>query len=347
MNAQAALARIQGYQGPAVRIMEVCGTHTAAVARSGIRSLLPERVRLVSGPGCPVCVTEPGFIDALAEVAMRPGHRVFSFGDMLRVPGSAGSLAGARAAGGRVSMFHAPGEVLAHAAAHPNETCAVAAVGFETTAPVYALMLAEAERLGLMNLKLISALKTMIAPLRFLAAAGRGVDAFLCPGHVAVVVGAAAFEPLAAEFQKPFVVAGFEPGDILRGLCEILDQLEAGRPAAANLYERAVTREGNRLAAAAVDRFFEPCGALWRGIGAIPGSGLRLRAEYARYDAWPGALPQRERDSDCRCGDVMLGRIDPPECALFGRACSPASPVGPCMVSAEGACGIWLREAGA
>jgi len=187
----------------------------------------------------------------------------------------------------------------------------------------------------------------MIAPLRFLAAAGRGVDAFLCPGHVAVVVGAAAFEPLAAEFQKPFVVAGFEPGDILRGLCEILDQLEAGRPAAANLYERAVTREGNRLAAAAVDRFFEPCGALWRGIGAIPGSGLRLRAEYARYDAWPGALPQRERDSDCRCGDVMLGRIDPPECALFGRACSPASPVGPCMVSAEGACGIWLREAGA
>jgi hydrogenase expression/formation protein HypD len=244
-------------------------------------------------------------------------------------------------------MFLGPHDVVAYAAAHPEEICVVAAVGFETTSPVYALLIQEAEKANLKNLRLVSALKTMIEPLRFLAAAERGIDAFLCPGHVAVLTGSGAFEPLAGEFQKPFVVAGFEPQDILAGLSEILDQLESGRPSAANLYPRAVSREGNGLAMAAVFKYFEPADARWRGIGLIPGSGLKLRAEYARFDAWPGDLPRGQENPACRCGDVMLGRIVPGECPLFKRGCDPAHPVGACMVSAEGSCGIWAREAGA
>jgi len=344
VTAAEAIGRIRRYNGPRVNVMEVCGTHTAAIVRAGLRSLLPKSVRLVSGPGCPVCVTEPGFIDALNEISCRSGHRVFAFGDMLRVPGSSLSLAGAKAAGGRVSMFLGPHDVIDHAKEHPGETCVVAAVGFETTAPVYALLLQEAEKAGLENVRLVSALKTMIEPLRFLAAAGNGIDAFLCPGHVSVLIGSGAFEPLAEAFQKPFVIAGFEPQDILIGISEILDQLESGRPRAANLYPRAVTREGNRPAMEAVAKYFEPSDERWRGIGRIPGSGLRLRPKYARFDAWTGELPRGAESPACRCGDVMLGRILPPECPLFRRGCDPGHPVGACMVSAEGSCGIWARE---
>ena len=341
MRAAEAIERIRRYDGPRVNVMEVCGTHTAAIARSGLRALLPDSVRLVSGPGCPVCVTEPGFIDALIEISQWPGHRVFAFGDMLRVPGSSLSLAGAKASGGRVSMFLGPHDVIEYAKAHPEETCVAAAVGFETTAPVYALLLREAERAGLQNIRLVSALKTMIEPLRFLAAAENGIDAFLCPGHVSVLIGSAAFEPLAEEFRKPFVIAGFEPQDILVAISEILDQLESRAPRAANLYPRAVTREGNRPAMEAVRAYFAPSDERWRGIGLIPGSGLRLKQEYARFDAWPGELPRGVGSPACRCGDVMLGRIVPPECPLFMRGCDPTHPVGACMVSAEGSCGIW------
>lgn len=346
MTAEQQISRIRRYDGPPLRVMEVCGTHTSAIARSGLRTLLPENVHLVSGPGCPVCVTEPGFIDALNEISLRPGHRVFAFGDMLRVPGSERSLAGAKAAGGQVSMFIGPSDVIAYAVAHPETSCVVAAVGFETTAPVYALLLREAEKAGLRNIRLVSALKTMIQPLRFLAAAERGIDAFLCPGHVAVVTGSRTFEPLSKEFQKPFVIAGFEPQDILAALCEILDQLEAGEPRAANLYLRAVTWEGNIPATEAVAKYFEPVDARWRGIGMIPSSGLRLRREYAYFDAWQEELPRGAESPACRCGDIMLGRITPPECPLFAHGCDPAHPVGACMVSAEGSCGIWAREAG-
>ena len=286
----------------------------------------------------------PGFIDALNEIALKPGHRVFAFGDMLRVPGSRMSLAGAKAAGGRVSMFLGPHDVIAHAEAHPEETCVVAAVGFETTAPVYALLIREADRAGLSNIRLVSALKTMIEPLRYLAAAENGIAAFLCPGHVAVLTGSRAFRPLAEEFQKPFVIAGFEARDILLALAEILDQLERGEPRAGNLYPRAVTPEGNEAAMAAVAGCFEPSNSLWRGIGEIPASGLALRSDYARFNGWPGALPRGTESPACRCGDVMLGRILPPECPLFRRGCDPGHPVGACMVSAEGSCGIWARE---
>ena len=326
-----------------MNIMEVCGTHTAAIVHAGLRTLMPDNIRLVSGPGCPVCVTEPGYIDALAEIAMRPGHMVFAFGDMLRVPGTKMSLAAAKAAGGRVAMFHAPNEVLSYAKAHPGDTCVVAAVGFETTAPVYALLLMEAEREGIGNLRLVPALKTMVAPLRFLAGERCGIDAFLCPGHVCALIGSEPFEPLAKEFQKPFVIAGFGAEDILCALGEIMGQLESHCHAAVNMYPRAVTREGNRLAMAAVHRFFMASDAVWRGIGVIPGSGLALRPEYEKYSAWAGEMPAGDKPDACRCGDVMLGRIQPPECALFGKGCNPVHPVGPCMVSAEGACGIWLR----
>jgi hydrogenase expression/formation protein HypD len=328
-------------------MMEVCGTHTAAIARAGLRALLPEGIRLVSGPGCPVCVTAPGFIDVLCELSLKPNTRVFAFGDMLCVPGSECSLSGAKAEGGRVSMFQGPADVLTYAEAHPDESCVVAAVGFETTAPVYALLLQEAERRSLENIYLVTALKTMIEPLKFLASPEKGIDAFLCPGHVAVLTGSDAFLPLADAFQKPFVIAGFEAGDIVAALAAILDQIETGAPRMENLYPRAVTKFGNVRARAAVERYFEPSDEAWRGIGRLPGSGLKLRAEYARFEGWPGELPHGREDRACRCGDVMLGRILPDECPLFLTACTPARPVGPCMVSAEGACGIWAREGGA
>ena len=314
-----ALERIKSYRGPRLRVMEVCGTHTAAIARAGLRALLPEGIRLVSGPGCPVCVTAPGFIDVLCELSQEPDTRVFAFGDMLRVPGSGRSLSGAKAEGGRVSMFQGPADILAYAQAHPTEKCVVAAVGFETTAPVYALILQEAERLNIQNIRLVTALKTMIEPLKFLADPGKGIDAFLCPGHVAVLTGSDAFLPLADAFQKPFVIAGFEPADIVAALAAMLDQIETGAPRMENLYPRAVTKTGNARARAAVARYFEPSDETWRGIGRLGGSGLRLRAEWARFEGWPGEMPPGREDRACRCGDVMLGKIVPDECPLFSR----------------------------
>ncbi len=328
---------LQSCGGRPVRIMEVCGTHTAAAAKAGLRSLLPANIKLISGPGCPVCLAASAYIDALCALAA-DGCMIASFGDLLRVRGKNGSLLDMKARGARVEMVYSPLDALKLAQAHPESTVVMAAVGFETTAPAYALALETAVTEGLPNFKLLTALKRLIPAMEALCA-DEGVDAFITPGHVAAVIGSDVFIPLAQRFQKPMVVAGFDAEDMLAAICLLHSKLGTGYTA--NLYGEVVRPQGNAKALAILDKYFEPGEAYWRGLSVIPDSGFYLKKEYAAFDAGSRGLLDSAADSGgCRCGEVLTGRIDPAECPLFGNECTPANAFGPCMVSAEGACGI-------
>jgi hydrogenase expression/formation protein HypD len=332
-------------RGRLVHIMEVCGSHTMAIGRYGIRQLLPECVELVSGPGCPVCVTEPGYIDAAAELAGK-GAIVATFGDMVRVPGSSTSLAACRALGGDVRVCYSPSAALDFARANPGREVVFLAVGFETTVAPVASLVDEAQREGVKNLSLLTAFKLVPPALRaLLADPDVRVDAFLCPAHVSAIIGARAYEPFARE-GVPCVVAGFEPLDILYGIHGILEQLLAGESKVDNRYARVVRPDGNPLAQACIARHLEPVDASWRGIGVIPASGLALRAEYGALDAARRfGLPAStgRQHAGCRCGDVIKGKLRPTSCPLFAKACTPDEPVGPCMVSSEGTCAAYYK----
>ncbi len=336
---------INKYKGRKIKIMEVCGTHTASIFKAGIRSLLPEGIQLISGPGCPVCVTPSGYIDELIAYAGKENYEVLSFGDMMKVRGSKYSLTQAKAMGGRVRFLYSPLQAVKLAKENPGITYIFAAVGFETTAPLYAILIEEMEREGIRNLKLLTAIKTMIPALSFLCEKEEGIDGFLCPGHVSVIIGSKVYEPLAEKYHKPFVVAGFEGEHILAAVYEILAQVSAGEYRVKNLYTSAVKEEGNRKAMDAVMKYFEPSDAWWRGIGNIPSSGLALKADYAGYGIH-SELSEAEESlpSGCRCTEVILGRISPFQCPAFGKRCTPMDALGPCMVSAEGACGIWYKN---
>jgi len=326
-----------------IKIMEVCGTHTSSIFRNGIRGLLSDCIKLVSGPGCPVCVTPPSDIDALAAFAEKA--EVLSFGDMFRVPGSRFSLVEAKAQGARVRLMYSPFEVLTLAKNSPETQFVVAAVGFETTAPVYAALLDTLASESIHNVRLYTALKTMPEVLEYVCTSEE-VDAFLCPGHVSAVIGSAAYEPLCGKYKKPFVIAGFEAEHILAAVYEIISQIDNRRYAVRNLYPSVVSMHGQQKALALLDKYFKKTDSFWRGIGEIKNSGLRIKDEYAQFSANEkavrgGAAEGKAAPPGCRCTDVMLGRIMPDECVLFGKACTPQHPVGACMVSAEGACGIW------
>ncbi len=324
-----------------VRIMEVCGTHTMSVARNGLRSLLPEPLRLISGPGCPVCVTDQSYIDSAVALAKRPGVIVATYGDMVRVPGRSGSLADARAAGGEVEVVYSADQAVELARDNPDSRVVFLGVGFETTAPGTALAVKRASEEDVRNFSVFTAHKLIVPAMRaLLSSPDIRIDGFLCPGHVSVILGWGAYESLVKEFSAPCVVAGFDPAQILSGIAEILRQLEAGESAACSVYP-AVTREGNRRAMELLDEVFVADPAVWRALGKIPDSGLELRDEYARFDAARQLdLPESESYElpGCRCGDVICGRCRPRDCGLFGTQCTPREPVGPCMVSSEGAC---------
>jgi len=328
--------------GGRVHLMEVCGTHSHAIARAGIRDLLGDAVRLVSGPGCPVCVTDAGQIDLCLDLAERPHTILATFGDMVRVPGSRGSLAEVRARGGRVKVVYSPLEALAAAQQAPDSEVVMVGVGFETTAPTIACLVREADRLGLRNLSLLSAHKTVPPALRALLAAEEvGLHGFLCPGHVSVVIGSNAYRSIANDYRTPCVVAGFEPADILLAIRMLLQQVAEGEAKVENAYRRAVAPEGNRHAVEAMYSVFAVGEASWRGIGVIPKSGLRLRDEWSAFDAMARfalTAPEVQDHPACHCGEVLRGARLPAECPAFGRACTPARPLGPCMVSSEGAC---------
>ncbi len=367
--------------GRPVTLMEVCGTHTVAVSRSGLRGLLHGFVDLRSGPGCPVCVTSETDLDRMVALALAPGTVVVTFGDMVRVPGTVGTLEEARAAGADVRVVYSAEGAVRAAAEEPERLFVFLGVGFETTQPGVALALREADRLGLENFCVLSAHKTLPEALRALiepgagggargggarggdGAGGRRLDGFILPGHVSAVIGRRAYDFMANEYGLPGAVTGFEPVDILVAVRELVRSVRARRARVLNLYSRVVREEGNPRARAIVDRFFEPCPAEWRGLGTIPASGLKLRPEWERFDASvrlraaleDGLARARARAQRtgherlrraCRCGDVLRGELLPPECPLFGRSCTPVRPVGPCMVSTEGSCAAYYRYEG-
>ena len=340
------LVACQGLERQVV-LMEVCGTHTHAIAAAGLRRMLPPQVRLISGPGCPVCVTPVDYLDRAEALAALPGTIVCTFGDLVRVPSSHGSLERARARGARIRVVYSPRDALDAARADPSTRVVFLAVGFETTAPTIVAAVEEAEREGVRNFTILPGNKTVPPPLRALARdPGVRVSGVLLPGHVAVVTGSREFEFLPAEFGVPAAVVGFTPADVLRGVLDLVEQLRDGRAEVANLYGRVVAPEGNPHARELLDKFFEPVAASWRGLGTIPASGLALRPAWAHRDASriEVELPDPVEPEGCRCGEVLKGAIDPPECPLFARECTPDTPVGACMVSSEGTCAAWHRH---
>ncbi len=327
--------------------MEVCGTHTHSVARAGLRRLMPPAVRLISGPGCPVCVTPVDYLDRALALAVLPDTVVCTFGDLMRVPSSTVSLEQARAEGARVEIVYSPRDALQMARDNPDLRVIFLAVGFETTVPTIVGTLAEAEADGVPNFLLLPGSKTMPEVMKVLVDdPDLDVDGFLLPGHVSVITGWKLFEFLADDFGVSGVVAGFMPTDVVQGVLALVRQAADGSPGISNVYGRVVSADGNRHAREIVDRYLEPSDEIWRGFGTVPGSGLTLRSEFSHRDASRITvdLPEPFEPVGCRCGDVLRGVIDPPECPLFDAGCDPDTPIGACMVSSEGTCAAWYRH---
>lgn len=329
------------------RIMEVCGTHTVNICRSGLPALLPPELALVSGPGCPVCVTPQRTVDALLRVAARADVTVATYGDMLRVTGAGGSLESRRSQGADVRVVASALEAVALARRNPAREVVFAAVGFETTAPATAVALKAARRDGLGNFSAVVSHKRVVpAMAALLDDPTLPIDGFLCPGHVAVITGAAVFEPLVRTYRRPCVIVGFEAEQIMEGIVHLVRQIHDGAPRLENLYPEAVTRDGNAVALRLLDEVFHPGDAHWRGLGRMADSGLIPNQAFGDMDALLRFGVEEGDDHDppgCRCGDVITGRCTPAECPLFARACTPLDPVGPCMVSSEGSCQAHFR----
>ncbi|HHL40919.1 MAG TPA: hydrogenase formation protein HypD [Deltaproteobacteria bacterium] len=345
------LDRIRRISTRPVRIMEICGTHTHTIARYGIRAALPATVRLVSGPGCPVCVTSAPDIARIIEFSRRCDVTVATFGDMMRVPGLDSSLQEEKARGGDIRVVYSPLGALETAGKNPDREVVLYAVGFETTAPTVAATVLRAKAEGLKNFSVLSLHKLTPPAMRALLDSGElDLQGFICPGHVTAVIGSDAYAFLADEYGTPCVVAGFEPVDAVYGILRLVEQIEQGRSEIEVGYSRVVSPEGNLRARAVMDEVFETCDAAWRGLGVIPASGLALRDAYADFDAQRRfGLPVNEDDRarcdppGCACADVLKGLVTPRRCALFGKACTPETPVGPCMVSFEGTCAAYYK----
>ena len=330
-----------------VQFMEVCGTHAHAVGRLGLRQLLPEKLTLLSGPGCPVCVTPTGEIDWALELAATPEITVATFGDMIRVPGSRQSLADLRAQGANIQVVYSPMQALELAVEHSDRQWVFIGVGFETTAPTVAATIQTAARQGADNFSVLCCHKLIPPAMRALLAAGEvRIDGFLAPGHVSAILGLEPYQAVADEYHVPCVVAGFEAHDILRALLALARQVREKRAAVENEYARTVRPEGNPLARAVMEEVFEIVDARWRGLGVLPQSGYALREKYARFDAVRryGLRPSNAGEHPlCHCGEVLRGVRRPLDCPAFADACTPEHPLGPCMVSSEGACAASYR----
>jgi hydrogenase expression/formation protein HypD len=344
------IAQIAGRAPRPVRLMEFCGGHTHVIFRFGLRELLAPHVVLRSGPGCPVCVSSAGDLDRAIALAGVPGVILTTFGDMIRVPGSHGDLQAAQAAGADVRVVYSTLDALEIARQNPSRPVIFLGVGFETTAPTVAAALVQAEAERLPNFSVLSLHKLTPPAVHAILRAGEvALDGIIGPGHVSAVIGSDAWQFLPRDYGIACAVSGFEPLDILSAIADLVDAVAEGRPAVANAYGRGVRPEGNRHAQALLERVFHVGPADWRGFGVIPDSGLWLREEFAGRDAarlFPVEVTPAREPPGCRCGEVLRGVIEPPECRLFRRVCTPAAPVGPCMVSAEGACAAYYRYAG-
>lgn len=334
--------------GQPLRFMEVCGTHTVAIFRSGLRTILPKEIVHLSGPGCPVCVTHESEVNAFLDLAENPKVIIATFGDLMRVPGGKSrTLKAAQADGARISVVYSPPDALKIAAENPDSIVVFLGVGFETTAPGVAATLHMAKAQGLTNFRVLSFHKIVPPALdALLADPATDIDAFIMPGHVSAIIGLTPYLPVAAKYGKSAAIAGFEPLDILQALLFLAECKRDGRAEVVNLYRRVVRDEGNPKARAMLAEVFKSSDALWRGIGNIPGSGLELADAYAAFDAkreFGITIVECPPLPGCKCGDVLKGKLAPNLCPLFGKACTPAKPVGPCMVSTEGSCAAYFK----
>lgn len=331
---------ITSYKGPKLRIMEVCGTHTHEIFKLGIRSLLPENVELISGPGCPVCVTPVGFIDEAIYLALEKNVTICTFGDLVRVPGTDKSLAGARENGAKIQVVYSPLDAVEYAKNHSEEQVTFLSVGFETTTPASCLAVKTANEEGLTNFSILTANKTM--PSAYYALKD-SVDVYLYPGHVNAITGTTLCESL-VEQGISGVVAGFTAKELMTALAAAIKKSQDGKPFFVNAYPRVVTKEGSPEAVRLVEEMMESCDTEWRGLGIIPSSGMRLRPKYSAFDARiKYSIPKIEGHANpaCRCGEVLQGKCKSSDCPLFGTACTPQHPIGACMVSGEGACSAY------
>jgi len=330
-----------------VHYMEVCGTHTMSAFRCGLHSLMPENITLLSGPGCPVCVTAQADIDLMIQLALDRHVTVCTYGDMLRVPGRHGSLEKTRSNGADVRIIYSTLDAVRFAQQHPERQVAFAAVGFETTAPATAAAVDRAMQLKLDNFSVLVSHKRVVPAMLALLAGGEvNLDGFLCPGHVSVIIGADAYRPIVEDYQQPCVITGFEDAQMAAGLARLAELTRDGEAKLVNEYPEAVRAGGNDTAARLLDEVFEPGTVRWRGVGDIPDSGLVLREKFAAFDAAArfGLVACEDREpAKCFCGKVICGIVTPDQCELFGTSCTPTNPIGPCMVSSEGTCQAWFK----
>lgn len=333
-----------------VHIMEVCGTHTTQFFHTGVKDLFPENLSLVDGPGCPVCVTPNRYLDRAIEIARQYDVILATFGDMMRVPGSTGSLQKEKAAGRRVEVVYSPLDAVALARQNPDRQIVFLSVGFETTIPTEAVAVKMASQENLKNFSLLTGNKLTPPAVRALLESGDvNIDGFILPGHVSVITGIQGWRFVAESFGKPCVIAGFETQNLLVGTLALLHLIQEKTPKIVNEYSLVVSDSGNPRARKIMEEVFQPTDAIWRGIGSIPDSGMRLRDSFAAFDArirFPVIPPQEVEPKGCRCGDVLRGVILPTDCSLFGRSCTPENPVGACMVSSEGSCAAYYKYQG-
>lgn len=330
-----------------VRLMEFCGGHTVAIMRNGIRRMLPPNIEMLSGPGCPVCVTSNSDIDRAIALCDIPDVIITTFGDMLKVPGSYSSLQKARAQGGDIRIVYSTQDALQIAKENPQKSVAFIGIGFETTAPTIAASIIQAEKENLANYHVLCHLKMTPPAMKALLDLGEvKLNGIICPGHVTAVIGTRPYESYARDYGIACVVAGFEPVDILQAVEMLVTQIEAGRPEVQIAYTRGVKPEGNTRALELMRTVFEISSADWRGIGTIPASGFKIKEKYARFDAervFKIDTVQTKEAPGCRCGEVLRGIAKPPECRLFKKICLPENPMGPCMVSSEGTCAAYYQ----
>jgi len=335
-----------------ISIMEVCGTHTQAFYRFALNKLVPDNLHLIAGPGCPVCVCDQDYVDKAIQLSKDRKTIILTFGDMLRVPGSNTSLEKQRARGTDVRVIYSAWDGIRIAKENLNKRVVLLAVGFETTAPTFALTLKAAQKEKINNLFFFSSLKLIPPAMKALVSVRQiNIDGFLCPGHVSTIIGSLAYDFIPRIYKVPCCVAGFEPLDVLEGIYLLLYQIINKKPRVMNQYMRAVKRDGNKKAQAIIKDVFRIVDDKWRGLGEIPRSGLKIRCEFLKFDAerflsfkhrnWRN--PESNNPNRCRCGEVLRGIIRPDECPLFRKVCSPVNPYGPCMVSNEGACNVYYR----
>ncbi|WFD12255.1 hydrogenase formation protein HypD [Tepidibacter hydrothermalis] len=330
-----------------ITIMEVCGTHTMSIFKSGIRDLIPSNIKLISGPGCPVCVTSQAYIDTAIELTKRDDVIITTFGDMLKVPGNNSSLQNEKALGRDIRMVYSPLDSLKIAKENPDREVIFLAVGFETTAPAIALSIKIASEENIKNYSILQSIKTMPETMKQLVLdEDIKIDGFLCPGHVSTVIGAKPYEFLANEFEVPAVIAGFESGDIAIGLYTLIEMIKNNTNEVKNVYSRFVKYEGSEKAISSIYEIFEESDAVWRGLGNISGTGLKLKQKYDSFNAETKLginLLNDKPIKGCICGDILKGKKNPLQCKLFSKVCNPLNPIGACMVSEEGTCAAYYK----